>query len=123
MRFLYEHRLLRQDSRPISASFYRFGCRPIRSDMVNTDRFGVNHLDSVRIGASSSHVDTSRRESWKKKEENTWQDAARRGTNARATASLARRLVGPCQTRVRLLWHRVRASQVLSSKIVGRVAV
>ena len=69
----WEFWLLRLESRPISACFGRFGCRPIRPDMAirpNSSQINPVRHESSRVGANP-----------KKKKK------LRRGTNAQATAS------------------------------------
>ena len=81
--------------------------RPFQSS-ADTIQYKLIRHESARFSVNQPESEPHRRELWKKKTRGkTWPDT-------RATTSLARRCVGPHQTRVRLLWHRVRASQVLS---------
>ena len=53
--FVIEFWLLRLESRPISACFGRFGCRPIRPDMAirpNSSQINPVRHESSRVGAN-----------------------------------------------------------------------
>ena len=77
--------------------------RPIPADS------GPSRPESARVGARRSRIGSRRRASVK----TTWDPRGPTRPDARAAASLARRHVPPCRTRVRHLRCRVRASQVL----------
>ena len=69
-------------------------------------RYGPSQRESAWIGPSLSRIGASQCELWqKKKKKHKWQDAAPTRGQQRPSH------VGPHQTRVRLLWHCIRASQ------------
>ena len=94
--------------RPIPADLGRY--RPIQA-RVGPNRLASARVEAVsaRVGARRSRIGSRRRASVK----TTWEPRGPTRPDARAAASLARRHVPPCRTRVRHLRCRVRASQVL----------
>ena len=93
--------------RPISVVSVTGRYDPIRPIRTDSAWISSIHRESARFIANQPESKPRQRKSWKKKKENTWQDAARHVGSGFPRAS-------PHRTQVRLLWCCVRASQIIN---------